>query len=37
MLDNVLVTKDNVDKYVPTDANQAYATLPDPKFVPLAK
>lgn len=35
-LDNVLVTKDNVDKYMPSDPNQAYTTLPDPVFTPLS-
>lgn len=34
-LDNVLVTKDNVDKWMPADPNQSYATLPDQIFTPL--
>jgi ribose transport system substrate-binding protein len=34
-LDNVLVTKDNVDKWIPTDPNQAYTTLPAQVFTPI--
>ncbi len=35
-LDNVLVTKDNVDQWIPTDPNQDYTTLPDQVFTPLS-
>lgn len=34
-LDNVLITKENVDKWIPTDPSHEYATLPDPVFTPI--
>jgi ribose transport system substrate-binding protein len=36
LLDHVLITKDSVDKYMPTDPAQAYATLPYPEFKPIS-
>jgi ribose transport system substrate-binding protein len=35
-LDNVLITKDNVDQWVPADANQEFTTLPYPEFKPIS-